>query len=473
MEKLFYRPEKAVLGDMIPFYDHGEFKPFYLRNYRCNRDATHRDGWVMLTTKDHVHFTEHDTHIVGGTGSVLLVDGMYHMFYCTFQQSPDRNYIEHATSPDLDQWTTIAEDRFCSDDNIYAPVHWRDPFVFWVEEEKCWWMILAAQKKGLTTRRGCVGLCKSTDLHHWTYCEPLYAPMNAQCAFECPDLFKMGDWYYLAFSSYADRFQTLYRMSRSLQGPWIAPEIDTFDTRAFYAAKTGTDGHRRFVYGWNPTRELDDHHFDPRAPHSKDFNGWDWGGNLIVHELFQQPDGTLRVAPLPEVLGAFSTKEELSLTPLTGDWKVMDNSAQVDCKYSYGSLLLNTMKGTSRLSVDVTLEEPTAQLGVALHVSERFAEGYYAIYDPFRSRLEYKTPLRMTERGGQIFPYEVEQERPVPRTLGKRFHLDIIADGTILEVYLDHTVALGTRMLDLTDGCWGLFVSEGHARFDNIELYSL
>ena len=31
--------------------------------------------------------------------------------------------------------------------------------------------------------------------------------MNAQCAFECPDLFKMGDWYYLAFSSYADRFQ--------------------------------------------------------------------------------------------------------------------------------------------------------------------------------------------------------------------------------------------------------------------------
>ena len=187
MEKLFYRPEKAVLGDMIPFYDHGEFKPFYLRNYRCNRDATHRDGWVMLTTKDHVHFTEHDTHIVGGTGSVLLVDGMYHMFYCTFQQSPDRNYIEHATSPDLDQWTTIAEDRFCSDDNIYAPVHWRDPFVFWVEEEKCWWMILAAQKKGLTTRRGCVGLCKSTDLHHWTYCEPLYAPMNA-------DVYKRQFW---------------------------------------------------------------------------------------------------------------------------------------------------------------------------------------------------------------------------------------------------------------------------------------
>ena len=54
-------------------------------------------------------------------------------------------------------------------------------------------------EKGKTTRRGCVGLCKSKDLHHWDYCEPFYAPMNAQCAFECPDFFRMGDWYYLVF----------------------------------------------------------------------------------------------------------------------------------------------------------------------------------------------------------------------------------------------------------------------------------
>lgn len=78
-----------------------------------------------------------------------------------------------------------------------------------------------------------MGLCKSKDLHHWDYCEPFYAPMNAQCAFECPDFFRMGDWYYLVFSSYADRYQTMYRKSRSPYGPWQTPEIDTFDTRAF------------------------------------------------------------------------------------------------------------------------------------------------------------------------------------------------------------------------------------------------
>ena len=107
---LYFRPEKGVLGDVIPFYDNGVFKPFYLRNYRGNRDANHQDSWVMLSTTDHVHFTEHDTKIVGGTGSVIKVDGIYHMFFCTFQVMPEKNYINHAVSTNLDTWTEIPEE---------------------------------------------------------------------------------------------------------------------------------------------------------------------------------------------------------------------------------------------------------------------------------------------------------------------------------------------------------------------------
>ena len=468
---LYYRPEGAVLGDVIPFYENGEFMPFYLRNFRGNRDKDHRDSWVMLRTKDHVHFTEHDTHIVGGTGSVIRVDGVYHMFYCTFRMFPERNFINHAVSADLDAWTDIPEDAFRADDDIYAPTHWRDPFVFWNEEEGCWWMILAAQANGRTTRRGCVGLCKSDDLHHWRYCQPLYAPMNAQCAFECPDLFKWGDWYYLVFSSYADRFQTLYRMSKSLNGPWLTPEIDTFDTRAFYAAKTGSDGNRRFVYGWNPTRENDEHHFDPQVADGRDCNSWDWGGSLIVHELWQAEDGALYVKPVQSVLDAVSTPVVFDARPLTGEWRATERGWAVDAPYGYAALLMGDMKGARRLSVDVTLERPTAQFGVAAHVDEDFAEGYYINVDTHRARMEFKTPVRMTERGGQKFPYEVELERPLPPCDGKHFHLDVIAEGTVLEVYLNGSVALGTRMYDREGGGFGLFVSDGGARFDNIELF--
>ena len=468
--RIFYKPENAVLGDMIPFYDGGVFKPFYLRNYRAKRLEGFRDGWVMLSTTDHVHFTEHDTGIEGGTGSVIKVDNVYHMFYCTFQTQPERNFINHATSSDLVAWTPVPEDAFASDGCIYAPVHWRDPFVFWNEEEACWWMILAAQKKGPTTRRGCVGLCKSDDLRRWSYCEPLYAPMDAQCAFECPDLFRWGDWYYLVYSSYADRFQTLYRMSHSLSGPWITPEVDTFDTRAFYAAKTGTDGKRRFVYGWNPTREQNDHRFNPRNHEGQDCNEWDWGGNLVVHELHQEADGTLRVSPLPEVLDAFGPVHPVSPHPLCGQWRIGEGALEADAPYSYASLLLEPMTETCRLSLDVDILDETAQLGVALHVDARFAEGYYAIVDPFRRRVEYKTAIRLTVRGGQKFPSEVEMERPLSPFTDNRFHIDVLVDGSVLIVYVDDRIALGTRMLDRQGDSFGLFVSEGKVRFSNVKI---
>ncbi len=53
---------------------------------------------------------------------MIKVDGLYHMFYCTFQKLPEKNYMNHAVSTDLDVWTEIPEDRFASDDVIYEPI---------------------------------------------------------------------------------------------------------------------------------------------------------------------------------------------------------------------------------------------------------------------------------------------------------------------------------------------------------------
>ena len=197
----------------------------------------------LLTTKDCVHYNpEIATGIVGGTGSVIKADGVYHLYYCIFESNPQRQYVCHATSTDLKSWTKYPEETFGPDESIYLLTDWRDPHVIWNEEEKCWWMLLCAQSQGNTKRRGCVGLCKSTDLHHWTCCAPLYSPQSSMSAYECPDIFYMNGWWYLVFSQFTDRFQTLYRMSRSCNGPWIRPKTDSFDGRAFYAAKTCSDG---------------------------------------------------------------------------------------------------------------------------------------------------------------------------------------------------------------------------------------
>ena len=470
--QLFYTPQHARVGDVIPYYEDGKFHLFYLKNWNPYFGSDRKDGWHLLNTKDMVHYgPETAIGILGGTGSVIKADGIYHLYYCVFEQNPQRQYVCHATSSDLDSWTKHEEETFGPDETIYLPTDWRDPYVFWNEEENCWWMIFAAQKKGKTTRRGCVGLCKSKDLHHWDYCEPFYAPMNAQCAFECPDFFRMGDWYYLVFSSYADRYQTMYRKSRSPYGPWQTPEIDTFDTRAFYAAKTGSDGVHRYVYGWNPTREVNEHNFDPPGYPGKDCNTWDWGGSLVVHELWQDENGDLFVKPIPQVLEAVGWEEPLQMQALTGEWKLEKNQAEVDAPYDFGALLLNPVGETSRLSFDVEVDGDCPSVGIAVHVEETFTVGYYLLIDFGRRRIEFKSGVRMTERGGQMFPYEVELERPLPSSTGRSFHVDVIADGTILEAYVDGKIALGTRMYDQTGGCFGLYASDGKAVFRDIKVF--
>ena len=469
---VFYKPEHARVGDVIPFYDQGVYNLFYLKNWGDYDGPDRKPGWHRLTTVDNLHMSgDTATGIRGGTGCLVKAEGLYHLFYCVFRSDPQRQYVCHAVSEDMENWRALPEDTFGPDERLYLPTDWRDPHVFWNEEEGCWWMALCAQSRGRTRRRGCVGLCKSRDLSHWTCCEPLYSPESAMSGYECPDVFRMNGWWYLVYSQYTDGFRTAYRMSSSPNGPWLRPRVDAFDGRAFYAAKTGSDGERRFLYGWNPTRETDEYQFNPRGYDGMDCNTWDWGGTMIVHELWQAEDGALYVKPVPAVLEAVNRPIPLSPEPLTGKWERTERGWRVDAPYGYAAMLAGDMRPTWRLSVDVTLSRHTTRFGVALRVDEDFAEGYYVTVDLARGRLELQTPVRMTERGGKMFPYEVELERPLPPNDGRSFHLDIVAEGTVLEVWLNRSVALSARMYDRTGGGFGLFVSEGGASFEAIEAF--
>ena len=72
---------------------------------------------------------------------------------------------------------------------------------------------------------------------------------------EMPDLFQIGDWWYHIISEYSDGNKMVYRMSKSLDGPWIAPADDAFDGRAYYAGRTFCLNGQRILFGWVPTKE--------------------------------------------------------------------------------------------------------------------------------------------------------------------------------------------------------------------------
>jgi len=171
------------------------------------------------------------------------------------------------------------------------------------------------------------------------------------------------------------------------------------------------------------------------------------------------------------VLEAVGREEPLQMQALTGEWKLEKDQAKVDTPYDFSALLLNPVGETSRLSFDVEVAGDNPSIGIAVHVGETFTVGYYLLIDFGRRRIEFKSGVRMTERGGQMFPYEVELERPLSSKTGECFHVDVIVSGTILEVYVDNRIALGTRMFDIKGGNFGLYASDAEANFMNIQIF--
>ena len=89
-------------------------------------------------------------------------------------------------------------------------------------------------------------------------------------AFPCPDLFRWGEGRMLVPSESRGGMVTHYCTSDTLAGPWLAPTNDRFDGGAYCAAKTASDGVRRFAFGWVPTYEGE-----------TDGGKWEWGGRIV------------------------------------------------------------------------------------------------------------------------------------------------------------------------------------------------
>jgi beta-fructofuranosidase len=473
VSELFYRPTDAWAADFIPFFDGERFRLFYLLDWRDREGQGEGTPWYQISTTDFVHFAEHGEMLARGTeaeqdlyvftGCVVSANGRHHIFYTGHNPHFDRlgkpvQAVMHVVSDDLQTWRKVPEDTFFAPDLGYEKNDWRDPFVFWNPEAQEWWMLLAARlDRGPSRRRGCVALCASPDLKTWEVREPFWTP-GLYFTHECPDLFQMGDWWYLVWSEFSDRHVTRYRMSRSLAGPWTAPENDTFDGRAYYAAKSASDGRHRYLFGWNPTRDTE-----------KDYQGrWQWGGNLVVHELLQAADGTLHVCVPETIRSAFSRPVAFALNDADGREVTAAGPISVDAGDSYVALESTISTERVLIEVTVTFTAATRGCGLLLRTGEDGETGYQIRLEPGRQRLV----LDSWPRPGDI-PFMVELERPLVLLPNIPVTLQVFVDGTICEIYVDRKVALSARLYNLIAGGWGIFVQEGHADFNDLRVFAL
>ena len=481
MKNIFYKPKDGWVGDTIPFAHDGKFYIYYLHDERKGNtqdEYGYRTSWNLLITEDGVNVKDCKVVLPDGeyddadyacyTGSVIEGnDGNFHMFYTAqnnynpkyHRDGKPLQYVAHAISTDLINWEKLPELTFGADERIYEPFDWRDPFVFYNEEEKCFDMLLAARLRGASEKNGgCVGLCRSYDLLHWEAKEPFYNP-ESYMTHECPDLFKLGNKWYLVYSTFSEKFVTHYRMSDKLSGPWTSPIEDTFDARAFYAAKTAQVGDKRMAFAWVPTKRGE-----------SDFGQYEWGGNFIAHEINQTTDNKLTVKPAEGLINMFN-KEFVNE-------KI--NKVEIENYEGEKSYVIDGMKDTCMIEAVIEFSEGVRSFGIGLRQDSALANGYYLRFEPFYNRIVADMWPRRIRGVNQWYvdgdkPFMVELERPFDYKSLKdnKVHIRVVADGSIICLYVNDITALTMRAYNLNRTNWGFFVKDGSIRVSDIHMYEV
>jgi beta-fructofuranosidase len=488
-----YRRSSSGLpaGDAIPFFHDGQYHLFHLESPAGTRAFPERvrTTWRHAVSGDLVHWTDLPPALAPGvgdepdadgvwTGSVVPgPDGKAHIFYTGHRLgSTTPQTICHATSDDLVHWVKDERNPIIHpDQSRYESNDWRDPYVFWNEESSCYWMLLAARlNTGPHAFRGCVALTTSEDLNTWTFREPLYTPFTTYCP-ECPELFQLGRSWYLVYSRFSERAQTVYRSASSASGPFRIPEHEGLDGRRFYAAKSASDGRRRFAFGWVHDRQ-----------EKSDSGAWQWGGDFgLPRQIVEISDGEL-VTRIPAELIAASPGLDASFTPCMGDWdSPATGKLEVEAvgSMAYG-LIATPSSGRFVLSCVFSFQDLRGMFGILLRSRADLSRALVLAVEPRTERvsiLEWPAPLdafwaELTEQLATVPPVDgpslVQHAIRLPE--GEQIACNVLVDGSLIEVTVGDRVCLSYRFYgdDRCDAS-GLLVTDGRVSVSGLSLSDL
>lgn len=463
--RLFPTSHDAWVGDVMPMSDGKELKLYYLYDTDHNGPLYHP---IWLFTTDNLYeyndmglavnygpdLDAPDSAI--GTGCVMQDrEGKYHCFYTGHNDTApskgmDKECVMHAVSEDGLSWTKVPEDTFYAPDH-YSSDDFRDPQVFWNEEAGCYWLIIAARDEKLG---GIVARYRSDDLKNWELMDPLYAP-NRQYMLECPDLFKMGEKYFLLYSWDC---VTYYAVSDSINGPFVQAEdpVLASDGFSFYAAKTAELNGTRYLCGW----------IGRKFEHT-DAGAYSWAGTMMNHELVLLEEGKLGVREPHTYSDYFTQDKPITAVDTLGNAEITDAGFRVSSEDKKTVSLVNfgQREPVFMLETDVTFTRE-GFLGFCFG-KERDYNKYSGMvvdskYDSLHfegsvlSRMAYVDPLVKTH-------YDLEP--------GKTYHLKLVMENEIATLYIDDAKVLCVRVYKSMDGGdIGIFAVNTEAEFTNMTL---
>lgn len=464
----FYRQNNAYVGDCIPFYWQGKYHLFYLVTIHDFLPGGQL-SWAHAVSEDLRNWDEMPVAIpLGkgnepdsaccGTGCAVEFNGTFHIFYLGLwirdnNVDDQRQTICHARSTDLIHWEKDINNPILVPDRDKYSVDWRDPHVIWDAEKEEFLMLITSKcAKGPVGHEGCIALMASKDLEKWETREPLFAPFQYNCM-ECPDLFHINGWWYLVFSVFPPTFKTMYRRSRSLNGPWISDREFAMDDCNFYAGKTAGDGKRQFMFGWVFYKS-----------ENKDNGVLQWGGNLSVRELVQNENGSLSVKLPEERMEKGLMINESDCSILTGKWSLKNGKAENEWAEGFSCMTVNNIKPDSQIVLKFTPSKNTHTVGVFLRTEKDLSAGYCL-------RLELITgrAVLASVDGGQLYNTLTQ---PIPEIEGE-IDCVITMEDSVIEAFIGGQVCLTGRFFEHKGTTLGMFVEEGGCIFENLSIASL
>jgi len=457
---LHYISPDHPIGDIHPYYESGIYYLNYIHTPGAWNDP---NAWkvAQLRSTDFLHWEWHAlNHTPAGPGQLLpnyfvlsvIKDpflGSYRTFYTWYGGRT-------SVSSDLVNWD------FAVPHQVLPMLDYRysrygDNYAFYNEDSHDYWMVILLQRKDLPYyQAGAVGYATSSDLVNWNWKGELYYPGDKGDP-EVPSMFKMGGKWYILVSFYDHMVgKPSYLMSDSPYGPWTVPYPDSLTGKDLAAAMTAWNGTERILLGWIPLyASRPDNQF--------------WGGHVAFpREVYQLPDGRLATR-LEKAFGNKIRGERQfpigsdALQPQSGSWNIVNgNSAENTGGSGYDVAQVPGSYRRIDLELDLTLVAGCQRAGVVLGRSPTSA-GFEVAVDDENRRFVIWTPDSW-----------VHSELPIQNPIGQPMRLRIIVEEDILEAFLDDQYSLVTRLPQtFHEESVGLFVSEGRARFREVELYRL
>ena len=481
----YYKPAVGYVGDPMPFFDPvaGDFKVLYLQDFRPNPEGTYHPIWGV-STKDAAHYTalgelvscgtlkSQDAAI--GTGSTIYdeTSKLYYTFYTGNKYLPtgdeSAQAVMVATSPDFKTWTKDRTFLLKGQDFGYDKNDFRDPFVFKGDDGK-FHMLISTKKGG----KGSLAEFVSDDLKNWTD-NGVFMTMMWDRFYECPDLFKMGDYWYLVYSEIHHAVRRVqYFKGRTLDelkactandvARWPDAHEGFLDSRGLYAGKTASDGTNRYLWGWCPTRSGKDNTAVGASPAEPE-----WAGNLVCYKLIQHEDGTLTLGEVEAISNKYNKVCEVEVKDQNGmsvverkdaegnlirDEKgevIKDTILSGDNAY----MLLSRLGSHNKISFTVTTSNEWDKFGISMVRGSDSKKYYTMVVNPEN---ENNRKVNFEEQGveGKGFIAGIDGyvfARPADNV----YNITIYTDNSICVMYINDVCSYTNRIYGIQKNCWSI-----------------